>query len=197
MEGSLFIGDQPTTMRSRMTYFSNAVKLVLVIATLGAARLGLANPQDFTVQSVTGTNVFKLSEAKGKLVALHFLLKTEYPYCIRHTHDYARKAASDSRVVHVFLKPDTETEIKQWAGKLGDDSLKVNIYRDPDAKLAKAFNIPDGYKFHGQTVHYPALVLLDATGKEVFRYVGKSNADRLPYEKFAARISTLVQLAPR
>ena len=170
-----------------MRNFSRIAKIVLVIAAMASAQLGFANPQDFTVQSVTGTNVFKLSEAKGKFVALHFLLKTECPYCIRHTHDYAQKAAGDSRVIHVFLKPDTEAEIKAWAGKLGTDSLKLNIYRDPDAKLAKEFNIPDGYKFHGQTVHYPALVLLDGSGKEVFRYVGKSNADRLPYDKFAAK----------
>lgn len=158
-----------------------------------AVQVGWANPNDFTVRSATGTNVFKLSEAKGKFVALHFLLKTECPYCIRHTHDYVKKSADDSRVVHVFLKPDTDAEIKTWASKLGEDSLKVTIYRDPDAALAKAYNIPDGYKFHGQSVHYPALVLLDANGKGVFRYVGKSNADRLAYEKFAAKLKELTQ----
>ena len=162
-----------------------------------AVQAGQAKPNDFTVRGVSGTNVFKLSEAKGKFVALHFLLKTECPYCIRHTHDYARKSAGDSRVVHVFLKPDTDAEIKAWASKLGEDSLKVTIYRDPDAGLAEAYNIPDGYKFHGQTVHYPALVLLDASGKEVFRYVGKSNADRLDYEKFSAKLKELTQSSPR
>jgi peroxiredoxin Q/BCP len=75
--------------------------------------------------------------------------------------------------------------------------LKVTIYRDPEAALAKAYNIPDGYKFHGQTVHFPALVLLNGEGKEVFRYVGKSNADRLGYEKFAAKLKELTQSSPR
>jgi peroxiredoxin Q/BCP len=162
-----------------------------------AVQVGRANPNDFTVRSATGTNTFKLSEAKGKFVALHFLLKTECPYCIRHTHDYVKKSAEDSQVVHVFLKPDTDAEIKAWTSKLGEDSLKVTIYRDPDAAWAKAYNIPDGYKFHGQTVHYPALVLLDANGKEVFRYVGKSNADRLDYEKFSAKLKELAQSSPR
>ncbi|MFO1512914.1 MAG: redoxin family protein [Verrucomicrobiota bacterium] len=156
-----------------------------------------ANPDDFTVQSAVGTNVFMLSQAKGKFVALHFLLKTECPYCIRHTHDYVEKSAGDSRVVHVFIKPDTDAEIKAWASKLGEDSLKVTIYRDPDAALANAFNIPDGYKFHGQTVHFPALVLLNGDGKEIFRYVGKSNADRLSYEKFSARLAELTKPSPR
>jgi len=32
--------------------------------------------------------------------------------------------------------------------------------------LAKEFIIPDGYKFHGQTVDFPALVLLDESAEE-------------------------------
>jgi peroxiredoxin Q/BCP len=169
---------------------------VLLLISL-AVQIGRANPNEFAVRGVTGTNEFKLSEAKGKFVALHFLLKTECPYCIRHTHDYVKKSAGDSQVVHVFLKPDTDAEIKAWASKLGEDSLKVTIYRDPEAALAKAYSIPDGYKFHGQTVHYPALVLLDANGREVFRHVGKSNADRLDYEKFSAKLKELTQSSPR
>lgn len=180
-----------------MTIFSNIAKITLLVVALTRASLGFANPQDFTVQSVTGTNFFKLSEAKGKFIALHFLLKTECPYCIRHTHDYVQKSVGDARVVHVFLKPDTDAEIKAWAAKLGADSLKVTIYRDPDAALAKAYHLPDGYKFHGQTVHFPALVLLNGEGKEVFRYVGKSNADRLSYEKFSAKLEELTKPSPR
>jgi thioredoxin-dependent peroxiredoxin len=172
---------------------SFAVLLVISMA----VQVGRANPNDFTVRGITGANVFKLSEAKGKFVALHFLLKTECPYCIRHTHDYVKKSAGDSRVAHLFLKPDTDAEIKAWASKLGEESLKVTVYRDPDAALAKSYGVPNGYKFHGQTVHYPALVLLDATGKEVFRYVGKSNADRLAYEKFSAKLKELTQSSPR
>lgn len=167
--------------------------LAVLLAWPVFAGVSRANPDDFTVHAATGTNVFKLSNAKGKFVALHFLLKTECPYCLRHTRDYAQKSANDSRVVHVFLKPDTEAEIKQWAGKLGEEAAKLRIYRDPDAKLAKEFNIPDGYKFHGQTVHYPALVLLDPKGKEVFRYVGKSNVDRFSYGKFSAKLQELTQ----
>ena len=162
-----------------------------------AVQVSRANPNDFTVRSATGTNIFKLSEARGRFVALHFLLKTECPYCIRHTHDYTKKSTDNSQVVHVFLKPDTDAEIKAWASKLGEESLKVTIYRDQDAALAKAYSIPDGYKFHGQTVHYPALVLLDVSGQEVFRYVGKSNADRLDYEKFSAKLKELTQSSPR
>lgn len=180
-----------------MTFFSSITRFALVVATLASPSFGLANPQDFTVQSASGTNVFQLSAAKGKFVALHFLLKTECPYCIRYTHDYVQKSAGDSRVVHVFLKPDTDAEIKAWMSKLSEDSVQVTIYRDPNATLAKDYHIPDGYKFHGQTVHFPALVLLNGEGKEVFRYVGKSNADRFSYEKFAAKLEQLTKPSPR
>lgn len=155
-----------------------------------------ANPSDFTVSRVTSTNIFKLSEAKGKYVALHFLLQTECPYCLRHTQEYLNKSASDSRVIHIFLKPDTDAEIKAWATKLGADLPKLAIYRDLNADLAKGFNIPDGYKFHGQIVHFPALVLLDGKGQEMFRYIGKNNSDRLSYEKFSVKLEELTQPSP-
>ena len=172
--------------------------LALLVTTLFAAgQTARANPDDFTVQSATSKATFKLAAARGKFVALHFLLKTECPYCLRHTRDYFTKAATLPNVIHVFVKPDTEAEIKSWSAKLPADELAKNpIYRDPDAKLAKAFSIPDGYKFHGQVVHYPATVLLDPAGKEVFRHVGKNNGDRLPFEKLAEKVGELAKAKP-
>ena len=176
-----------------MNYPSKLHTFILSAAVLFSAHLGRSNPGDFTVKSATDDKTFKLSDAKGKFVAVHFLLKTECPFCLRHTRDYAQKSAGDSRVLQVFLKPDTDDEIKQWAAQLGGEASKLAIYRDPDAKLAEAFGIPGGYKFHGQIVHYPALVLLDPEGKEVFRYVGTNNTDRFSYEKFSAKLQELTQ----
>lgn len=170
---------------------------VLGTSLLASAHATAANPDDFTVQSATSKATFKLADAKGKYVALHFLLKTECPVCLRHTRDYFTKAASLPNVVQIFLKPDTDAEIKSWADKLPADELAKNtIYRDPDAKLAKAFSIPDGYKFHGQVVHYPATVLLNSAGKEVFRHVGKNNGDRLSFEKLAEKVGELTKAKP-
>jgi thioredoxin-dependent peroxiredoxin len=150
------------------------------------------NPDDFTVKSATGKETFVLKEAKGHYVAIHFLLKTECPVCLRHTRDYFTKAATLPNVTQVFLKPDTDREIEAWAKKLPPEELAKNpIYRDPNAKLAKAFDIPDGYAFHGQTVHFPATVLIGPDGKEVFRYIGKNNGDRLSFEALTAKIAEL------
>jgi thioredoxin-dependent peroxiredoxin len=95
-------------------------------------------------------------------------------------------------VRQVFIKPDSEEDAKKWASSLpATGSFPLSIYRDPDAQLAKQFEIPDGYQFHGQTVHYPALVLLDPNGKEVFRYVGKSNRDRFGVTQLQQKIAEL------
>ena len=152
-----------------------------------------AAPVDFSVESPVDGKTFKLSDARGKYVALHFLLKTECPFCLKHTHDYAARAASLPNVVQVFLKPDSADEIKKWATKLGDGkgAGSVSVYRDPDAKLATEFGVKDGYQFHGESVHYPALILLDPNGREVFRYIGKNNTDRFSFDQLTAKLAEL------
>lgn len=162
-----------------MKYFALII-LMMAFGKVHAQEKGI----DFTLPAVGDQAPFILSEAKGKYVALHFLLKTECPYCIRHTNDYMEKSSNMEQVVQVFVKPDTEEEIQAWAENL--DGNHLPIYRDIDANLAKRLDIPDGYAFHGQLVHYPALVLFDPEGKEVYRYIGKNNSDRLSFEKFEA-----------
>ncbi len=150
------------------------------------------NPMDFELHSVTDNSHFVLSEARGKYVALHFLLKTECPLCLRHTQDYIHKADNLPDVINVFIKPDTDEEIREWAKYFSADELsRFPIYQDADAKLAKSFNIPGGYFFHNQDVNYPALVLLGHDGKEVFRYIGKNNSDRFSFEKLENKMAEL------
>lgn len=151
----------------------------------------VAAPADFTIKTTTDNSTFQLSKNSGKVVILHFLLKTECPFCLKYTHDYSVLAEKNPDVVHVFLKPDNEAEITSWSEKLNKNDLKdlPKVYRDPDAKLADEFEIPNGYKFHGQTIHYPALVALDGKGNELFRYVGKSNSDRMSIIDFTAKLN--------
>lgn len=146
--------------------------------------------KDFTLNSVTDKSTFTLSKSKEKYVALHFLLKTECPYCIRHTSEYFDKANTLTDVIQVFIKPDNEQEILEWASKI-ESIHAFPIFQDRDAKLADQFNIPNGYLFHGQVVHYPALILLNKKGEEVFRYVGKNNSDRFSFDKLKMKIEEL------
>ncbi|MEO8377036.1 MAG: YHS domain-containing (seleno)protein, partial [Candidatus Sumerlaeota bacterium] len=122
----------------------------------------------------------------------HFLLKTECPFCIKHTRSYLENADKVADVEQVFIKPDADEEITKWAGKIDPKTLPT-IYRDADAKLADQFGIPGGYSFHNETVHYPALVILDPAGKEVFRYIGKANTDRYTFDKFEAKMAELTR----
>lgn len=167
----------------------------IVIAVLALVAFSLTvraeNPTDFKVASATDDSTFQLSKHRGKVVALHFLLKTECPFCLKYTHEYSVLAENEPGVTHLFLKPDSESEIKVWAGKLTKDDLKdlPKVCRDPDARLADQFKIPNGYKFHGQTVHYPALVVLDGEGRELFRYVGKNNSDRMSVKDFKTKLT--------
>ena len=168
---------------------SLTIGLFLLILTI---QVKAQTPANIKLSSATDNRQFDLKKEKGKFVALHFLLKTECPYCLRHTQDYFSKAGSLKNVLQVFIKPDSELEIRSWAGKLSaGDLAKFPIYRDPDAKLASQLNIPDGYKFHNQIVHYPAIILIGPNGKEVFRYVGKNNSDRLSFEQLAAKVNEL------
>ena len=168
-----------------MKYIKFAFALLLFSINIQAQ-----NIKDFTLTSVTDNSTFNLNKSKGKFVALHFLLKTECPYCIRHTSEYFDKATTLPDVIQVFIKPDSEKEIKEWASKLKSTNA-LPIYQDQDAKLADQFNIPNGYKFHGQVVHYPALILLNKKGEEVFRYVGKNNSDRFSFDQLKTKIESL------
>src|SRR6185503_6122425 len=126
---------------------SFSLGILLLVGLIGFSTppvtLGVS-PSDFTVESPADGKTFKLSEAKGKYVALHFLLKTECPFCLKHTRDYAKKSTTAPEVIHVFLKPDSADEIKAWSAKAnrGDDFADVTIYRDPEANLAEQFGIP-------------------------------------------------------
>jgi peroxiredoxin Q/BCP len=181
-------------LKQRNSIASVTGRLALFLGFFVAAfSLNAAEPvKDFTLKAATSDATFELSAQKGKYVVLHFLLKTECPICLRHTREYISQSKDLPNTVQVFIKPDTEAEIQQWAGKISKESLAGHpIYRDPEAALAKTLKISDGYKFHGQVVHYPALILINPAGQEIFRHIGKSNSDRYPVAQLKAKIEQL------
>lgn len=166
-------------------------RLVLVSCWIEFSLLLAANPPtDFTLKAPVTGQTFRLSEAKGSYVVLQFLLKTECPVCLRHTRSHFLNTEKLKGTIQLFVKPDGTEALTAWARQLGTDPSPV-IYQDPDAALAKAFAIPDGYAFHGETVHYPALLILDPQGREVFRYVGKDNSDRYSVTQLNQKLAEL------
>jgi peroxiredoxin Q/BCP len=167
------------------------IKLILLTVLFGLTAQA-QKIENFKLSSVTDKSTFTLKKAKGKYVVLHFLLKTECPYCIRHTNEYFEKSGSLPNVIQVFIKPDNEQEIKEWAKKIkSNNSNLYPIYQDRNAQLADRLNIPSGYQFHGQIVHYPALIIINKKGEEVFRYVGKNNSDRFSFDKLKMKLEEL------
>lgn len=169
-----------------MNPFRHPLALAAATCLVGVAAAAQAAPGDFTLKSADKS--FKLSDARGKFVALHFLLKTECPICQRHVAETVKRGPERAGVVHVFIKPDSDDDVRKFAEKLNAGGVGVDVYRDPDAALADQFEIPNGYAFHGETVHFPATVLIGPDGKEVFRHVGKDTTDRLSFEQLAAKI---------
>jgi peroxiredoxin Q/BCP len=160
------------------------ILIILLFSTTVCAQVPVVK-----LNSVTNNSTFDLKKERGKFVALHFLLKTECPFCIKHTRDYFSKAKTLPNVKQVFIKPDSELEIQAWSKKLSlEEQAQFPIFRDPNAELARSFKIPNGYRFHGQVVHYPATILISPKGKEVYRYVGKNNTDRLSFEALEAKV---------
>jgi peroxiredoxin Q/BCP len=154
--------------------------------------LSAAPAADFTLPAADGGKPFVLAEHRGHYVALHFLLKTECPFCLGLVQEYGRKSALLPEVVQVFIKPDDEAALKDWVAKLPPNLMgKFALHRDPDAALARELGVPEGYLFHGESVHYPALVLVGPDGSEVFRHVGKNNTDRFKFDQLAAKLDEL------
>lgn len=160
---------------------------IITAAALCGAPAASAGPPDFAVKS--GRQVFRLADARGKYVALHFLLPSECPYCERHVQEAACRGPELAGVMQVFLKPDGDNEVQAWGRKLASNNVGVTIYADVEAKIAASFNVPDGYEFHGRKVRYPATVLLGPDGMEVFRYVGKDNTDWLTFDHLSEKVS--------
>lgn len=147
---------------------------------------------DFTLTEAGGGEAFTLAEARGEWVALHFLLKTDCPLCARTTDEYAARAGELPNVRHVFIKPDEASETVAWTARLKPATKEATpIFRDPNAELATALGVPDGYQFHGESVHYPALILIDPQGREVYRYIGSQTRDRVAFDTFKLVVDQL------
>ncbi len=111
-------------MNDHTSILCTVAKRISFLMVVGAAAffssLGLhAALSDFTVESPVDGKTLKLSDAQGKYVALHFPLKTECPFCLKHTRDYAKKSATTSDVIQVFLKLD-RFSYEQFAAKLAE-----------------------------------------------------------------------------
>ena len=114
------------------------LKMLLISASMAVAlSLNAQENSNIELPSATDQSTFSLNEVKTDFVALLFLFKTECPYCLRHTADYAAKADLPE-VTQIFIKPDSEEEIRSWTKYLDQDNGGLTIYR-AEATLARSW----------------------------------------------------------
>ena len=117
-------------------------KLILFSIGLLVTVSAVAAPADFTVTSPIDGKTFRLSDAKGRYVALHFLLKTECPFCLRHTAEYTIKAKGPTLetimqkgFVYVLMVPMKSPGVYQYrvavrdkaSGKIGSAGQIIQV----------------------------------------------------------------------
>ncbi len=155
----------------------------------------LAAPSAFAQQPATTSRVltaitdhhsFSLADAQGRYLALHFLTKTDTPECTAFVRDFLRAAPTVAGVMHVFIKPDTESEVKAWAAQFNEDAH--SIFLDPNGGLAQDLKVPSGLSINGATSTFPATIVFDTSGTELFRHVGTTHHDHLTFDSFKRMI---------
>lgn len=157
--------------------------------------IALASPSAFaqqptapalTLTAITDHHTFSLADGKGKFLALHFLTKTDTPECTNFVHDFLRAAPTVAGVTHVFIKPDSEGEVKAWSAQFNDDAR--SIFLDPNSALAQDLKVPTGLTINGTSSTFPATIVFDIAGKELFRYEGTAHHDHLTFDAFKRQL---------
>ncbi len=124
---------------------------------IAAAQVASAGT-DFELRS--GDKSFKSRQAARRVNALHFLLKTECPYCLRYAQEYAAQAPSVAGVTHIFIKPDAEADIAAWQGSSQRPGRQASDLSRRRRQGRAAFGLAADFDFHGTKSNHPALILL-------------------------------------
>lgn len=145
-----------------------------------------------TLLAVADHHTFALADAKGKYLALHFLTKSDTAAdtaeCAKFVQDVLRSAPTVAGVMHVFIKPGSEGEVKAWAAQFNEDAARV--FLDPDGALAKDLKVPDGLSINGTTSTYPTTIVFDTSGKELFRHEGRSAHDHIAFDALKRQLES-------
>lgn len=133
---------------------------------------------------------FSSASARGRFLAIHFLLNADSPANAALVREYTLHAPELAGTTHIFIRAGSAEEFRSMLAGLPPTAAKQS-FRDVDSKLAARLNVPGGFEFHGRTINHPALILLDASGNEIFRQVFDADANRLHFTQFAAKLADL------
>ncbi len=145
-----------------------------------AARLG----EPPGVVGVMDGRVFRMNEAAGAVLAVHFLPESPDAEGAALVREYSSRAATVAGVKHLFVTGAGQAGAKEWAARAGDAARFV--YLDEGGALAGELGVAPGAAL-------PVTVVLGTDGRELFRHAGSSAADSLKFADFAARLDSLTR----
>lgn len=182
---------QPRCGRTGRTLARKAIALLLSgCFCLGAASGIAAAPKDFVLPSVPEGEDFRLESARGRVVALHFLVQGDQQPSANFVRTLVARMRDMAGVEHVFIRDESLRRVEVWRqGLMAEPPV---VHRDEGGALAQAYGVPEGLRTGTVTVRYPATILLGFDGLERFRYVGEGADDYVPMELLLEEIERLL-----
>lgn len=164
-------------------------RIGLVGAALFAMAASAAQPEanPHTLAAATDGHAFSITDGRGHYLALHFLTRTANPTCATFVREYLARAATLAGTNHIFITPDEPAEVKAWSSQFNAGASAIFI--DKDGALARDLHVPGGLTIGSLTSNFPATIVFDPEGKELFRHIGKAYDDHLQFAAFSDRLA--------
>lgn len=160
---------------------------ILVSGTAASAQtpaVGVKAP-DFTLTTITGTNVEMAKQQHGNplvLVILRGYPGYQCPFCQKQVHDFVEHAADfaakKATVLLVYPGPpaDLDQHAKEFLTKQADLPANIVLVTDPDYKVTNLY----GLRWDApRETAYPSTFVLDKNGRILFEKISRAHGDRL------------------
>lgn len=138
--------------------------------------------------SISSGETYSLKNDLGRLVAVHFLpasdSEADASADAEFVKSFARSANALAGVREIFVLEVSPEVAKRWAAQTGVET--PDLYTDPMGALAGELRLSNPA---GSPPAAPATVVFDFSGTELFRQVGTSRHDHLPFDTFERRLA--------
>lgn len=171
-------------MRKKTTTTIPRIVLMAVTVSAICPTMMYSAPVDFEVRA--GDDKFRLSETRGKCVAIQFLPPDNCAGCLDYVNASMQRRDELAGFLHVFLMPATEEIVSSFRSSFRrDESETPPIYADADGDVAARFGIP---RADNTSPPVPVTILIDPNGAEVYRHIGAHVMDLPSIDKLYAQV---------
>jgi peroxiredoxin/YHS domain-containing protein len=163
-------------------------RIVATVATFFpfAIAMAVTAPADFEFRA--GDDSFRLSEARGKFVAIHFLPAVDCTECLEYVNASMRLQDESAGLVQVFVIPAADESVLAFRTTVERGGATPRVYADTDGKIAAEFGIQN---LENTSQRVPATIVIGPDGTESFRYAGAHGTDLLPVVKLYSQVDRL------